>query len=280
MPVNFIQPVAAPLSLVNASQGTDDLLGDGDRWDSSLGFDFAPESCDDAWVENGCDVSTRSIDGHPANIRVQPFDVVAGDRCSTFGFSNADYIGRATRLLERCESKQISRELWEGTLAQSEGWDNQYLARTSSDTVTDGPTAVIDVLACLEQALAECACGGQGMIHATRQLVTHWAALGPSVLRRDGNTLLTIHDTIVVSDAGYTGTGPSGETDNVWAYATGMVTVLRGPITVTPDSLTGIFSDVNDLEFYASRPAAYAWDGCCHFAAEADLTPCFIGGAS
>lgn len=282
-PIQFSRAPAAQLSLVNSSSVAGDGAPSDDRWFvGNRGFEFQPEACSGGWIENPCDVAQRSaLPDRPSKLRVMPFEVVTGDRCSTFGWQEAEYQRRAQDLLERCESTLISRELWEGMLAQSEGWnDNLYLASPTSDTVTDAPAGVIDVLACLEQGLAECGCGVQGMIHATRQLVTHWAALGPSVLRLENGILRTVHGTIVVSDAGYTGTGPNGETDAVWAYATGMVHVLRGPVTVTPDTLTGVWSDVNDLEFYASRPAAYAWDGCCHLAAEADLAPCLIGGAS
>lgn len=255
--------------------------GDDTRWEQ--GFSFQPSTCGDGWVEDPCDPGARQpkITGREAILDYEPFDVVAGDECSAFGWAEADYEQYARNLLERCESKQIASELWTGTLATAAGWPNLRLATPDADNVTNGPTPVIDVLACLEQALAECACGERGMIHASRQLVTHWAGLGPLVLRREGGLLLTVHDTVVVSDAGYDGTGPNGETDNVWAYATSWVTVKRGPVSALPGTLGEALDRTdNTVRFFASRPAAAFWDGCCHFSAESNIAPCAIGGAS
>lgn len=270
----------AALSLVNSAITPD---ADSERWE--LGFDFSPEACGDADVADPCQSSPRVPTVRPASLHWEPFVVWAADQCSAFGWAVANYEERARRLLERCESKQIARELWRGDLAQDRGWANKRLADPASDEVTDGATPVIDALACLEQFLAECGCGEQGMIHATPQLVTHWAALGQSVLRREGGLLLTIHDTIVVTDAGYDGSGPDGEDPAVtgvqWAYATSMVTVRRGPVATLPGSLAeALDREDNTVAYYAERPAISYWDGCCLGAAEVDLAPCTIGGAS
>jgi hypothetical protein len=272
-------PREAALSLVNAMAPLDPAAAG--RWE--LGFSFQPEACGDADVADPCNTTAFQFSDRPAIVEGEPFAVRAGDRCSSLGFPAEDYQGRAERLLLRCQSKQISRELWEGTLAQAAGWPNLFLADSGADTVTTGPSGLIDSLACLEQALADCACGERGVIHATRQVVTHWAALGNSVLRREGGLLLTAHDTIVVSDAGYTGTGPEGQAagDSVWAYATGPIQVRVSAIEVIPESLSdAIDRETNTVEFVAQRLASATWDGCCRFAAEVDLAACAIGGAS
>lgn len=273
-------PRPATLSLVNASN-TPDLTGDDSRW--PLGFKTAPEGCGDAWVEDPCNVGARTVEGRPAWVENQPMNVVAGDRCSSFGFAAEDYEGRARRLLARCQSKQIAAEFWTGTLATTAGWPNQFLTDLSSDVLTDGGATPVSALACLEQALAQCGCGDRGMIHATPQLVTHWAALGNSVLRREGGMLLTIHDTIVVSDGGYDGSGPGGTVAGAtqWAYATGMVTVRLGPVSITPGSFEEALDRAdNTVRFFAERPAAATFDGCCHAAAEVALGVCLFGGVS
>lgn len=293
------RPQEARLSLINSAPVLDEVAGGTDRWQEE--FNFVPEACGDAHVSDPCQSVERVPDARPAPVDVKPFVVWAADRCSTFGFlSNADmatagdgasdeeraqagYEARAQRFLERCQSKAISGELWEGTQAQDSGWPNQFLASSDADTLTEGPEPVIDVLACLEQALAQCGCGARGMIHATRQLVTHWAALGPSILRREGGLLLTVHDTIVVSDAGYTGTGPNGEpaSDSIWAYATGMVNVRLSAIELLPARFAdAVDRSLNIVDFYAQREASVFWDGCCHFAAEANLAACAFGGTS
>lgn len=282
-PVGAPRRVPPPLRLLTSgvlpedqAEGTDES-----RWE--LGFEFERESCGDAETFDPCAPGSFTPERNTAQIEYEPFGVRAGESCSAFGFSQRDYEGRARRLLEACESKQIANEFWTGDLATERAWPNRFLADTDSDVVTDGPTAVIDVLACLEQGLAECACGTRGMIHATPQLVTHWAALGNSVLRREGGLLLTIHDTIVVTDAGYDGSGPSGQAAGAsqWAYATGLVTVRRSPIIITPGDISqALTRTVNTIEYTAQRLAAVTWDGCCHLAAQADLEVCLIGGVS
>lgn len=274
-----VPPRPATLSLVN-SANTPDLTGDDSRW--PLGFKTAPEGCGDAWVEDPCNVGARTVTGRPEWVENQPMNVVAADRCSAFGFAAEDYEGRARRLLARCQSKQIAAELWTGALAAAAGWPNQFFTDLSSDVLTDGAATPTAALACLEQALAQCGCGDRGMIHATPQLATHWATLG-TVLRREGSLLLTVHDTVVVPDAGYDGSGPGGvaAAATQWAYATGMVTVRLGPVSITP----GEFADAldrsdNKVTFFAERPAAATWDGCCHAAVEVALPVCLVGGVS
>lgn len=275
-------PRAAVLSLINSAPVADAPTND-PRWE--LGYRFQPEACGGAFIEDPCERVPRVVPDRPARVEIEPFNVVAGDHCSAMGFLAQDYEARALRLLQRCTSHQVASELWTGTLAAASNWPNPYLTDPTSDTLTNGPAGAIAALACLEQALAQSGCGDRGMIHATPQLVTHWAALGNSVLRREGGLLLTIHDTIIVSDGGYDGSGPGGVPagDSQWAYATGMVTVRLGRIFITPgpdDIVEAMDRAVNDVEFFAERPAAYDWDQCAHFAAEIDLGICLFGGAS
>ena len=156
------------------------------------------------------------------------------------------------------------------------------LASPTADVVTPGATATPQVaLRCLEAALADCACGARGMIHAPRQLVSAWSQDG--LVRHEGGTILTINDTIVVSGAGYDGSSPDGEpatSGSVWAYATGIVTVRLSPVVVTPSTIEqALDRSVNTIEYRAERMAAAYWDSCCLFAAETDLELCLIGGS-
>lgn len=270
------------LSIVNTTRQLG-LVEEDERW--GLGFSFQPDPCGDGGISAACNPGAFTVDDRLPKVDFEPYVVYGGDHCSTFGFTAENYADRARALLERSQSKQIAAELWTGDLAAAETWPNLSFAGTAtdSDTVTDGPSSVITVLACLEQALAQCGGGDQGMIHATRQLVTHWAALGPSVLRREGGLLLTVHDTIVVADAGYDGSGPGGVAAGAsqWAYASGLVEVRLGAIQMTPDTLAEATDRaVNTIEYVAWRPAAAVFDGCCLFAAEADLAVCAIGGVS
>lgn len=280
-----------PLSLVNTLPTPD--AGADDRWISS--FVIVPETCGDGGgIFDPCDRPDLTPGRRPANVEAEPFAVWEGDACSAMGItSDEEFVARARRTLERCQSKHVAAEFWSGTQATASGWPNKFLTRYDADVLTDGPTAMASALACLEQGISDAGCNEQGVIHATVQAVTMWHAL--QLVQRQGSTLYTIHDTIVVADAGYNGDGPAideesearaaGQTQ--WAYGTSIPTVLLGPITVTPDSVDGARAmaramdrSVNDLAYIAWRPAMATWDGCVHVAVELDLETCLVGGVS
>ena len=252
------------------------------RWDTG-GIEYGPTGCAGGGVFDPCAVSSLTVAARPSSVLVNPFGVWAGDRCSSWGFEEADYEGRARSLLEASESKSIAAELWSGTQAIASGWSNARLASPASDVVnvSDGPLGVVNALACLERGLASCSTGERGTIHATRDVVTHWQAAG--LLHREGPLVLTVNDTIVVPDAGYPGTGPNGEpavTGSVWAYGTGLVTIYRGPIDVTPTTMReALDRSANTVTFRASRLAMATWDQCCHLAVEIDVVVCGVGGS-
>lgn len=201
----------------------------------------------------------------------QPFVIDASDRCSSFGWQKHDFIQRATEKLESVTDFQLEKEFWGGALIPG----NIKLAEGSATVLTAAAYTPINALACLENALGGAAGGGQGMIHASRQLVTTWVQSFD--LERQGNTLYTKLGTIVVPGVGYPGTGPAGQATGVtqWAYATGLVTVLVSPIVVQPDNLGQALDRVaNTITYRAQRFAAAVYDGCRHFAAQVALPYC------
>lgn len=206
-----MEPVTAPVpqapftGLIASSRVVEEGT---ERWGN--GFTFAPEGCAGGGSFAPCDPGTKDIPDNPGIMTVEPIGVWAGDKCSSFGFLARDYEGRARRLLEACESKQAEREFWRGDVARAQAWDNPFLTDGGARVLGDGETPVA-ALACLEQALADGSCGMRGMIHATRQLVTVWSA--SNLIRVEGNRLLTINGNLVVSGAGYDGSGPVPEDD-------------------------------------------------------------------
>lgn len=283
-------PVTAPpatpprLSLVAASLAAETLLGEGDEKSRlDRGFTFAPESCGIGVDRYDPCVPTEAAlpdATNPAIVSATSFTVRAFDRCTTLT-GDRDREAKARRLLLACESKQIAQELWTGSLSTASGWENRYFASPDADEVTSGAADPFTALACLERGLQLCSCGGRGMIHASAELVSLWSERG--VLRREGNTILTIHDTIVVTDAGYDGSGPDGSPaadGSVWAYATGLVYTHRGPIQVISDPMETVDRATNTQVVWAQRQAAATWgDGCCLLAAEIDIDICTIGGS-
>lgn len=251
----------------------------------SVGFTFEPETCPTSGVGNPdpCNEDNdKTLPEHSANVEAEPFYVWAGDDCASFGSRDRDWQGRARRQLAATLSYQVAHELWTGDQAVEQGSPNKYLASPDSDVVTDGATSPTDALARLEYAIGQCAKGQRGVIHATLHTVTFWVGL--NLVRREGATLLTALDTIVVVDAGYDGSAPDGTPaadDSQWAYATGRPIIRVSPETVFPDTLgEALNRATNKIEYRVERQAAISWDGCCWLAAEMDLGWAAIGGAS
>jgi hypothetical protein len=251
------------------------------RWET--GFAFEPSRCGAGGRTNllFCDPVTMTPDGASEVIEGDAFLVYASDRCSPV--QQRDFAGIARAQLEAIRSFELAEELWTGSL----GLTQRSLTDPASDTVTNGPADPVDALACLEQGLARCNKGRRGMIHVTPQALIHlWSR---QALRIEGGLVLTPLGTIVVSDAGYDGSGPGTVPAGAsqWAYATSMVQVLLGgvevvpPNTDTPAGLAEALDRSDDtVTVFATQPVSWKNDQCCLLAAELDLSACLIGGAS
>lgn len=268
LPAPILQPPAQ--SLLTAATVVD--LTD-ERW--LRGATFSPESCIPAEVLDAyCPSSDAKGTGNTRNPNrlFSPFVVIQRDECSTYGFQSAEYQDRARRALLVHEPKAIEREFWTGTLNS----DNPHLAQPNA---TDFPLTTLAggaaqtaklALALLNQAISD-AGAGRGMIHASPLLVEIWSGQS-ALLRYEGGKLLTANGNIVVPGDGYPGTSPTGTGGGItaatqWAYATDPVVVLRGPITVTPDTIAEATDRLhNVVSFRAERAVSVLWNGCCHAA--------------
>lgn len=216
--------------------------------------------------------------GNLPMISVIPFLIMAEDVCSSFGFEERDFKGRALRLLDNATPKAIESEFWTGALAQAKGYPNNYLTNTASVTNLtpgSGATSVARGMQILQDALATSGFGGQGMIHVQPQTA-------PNLLgaRRVGQLLLDIFDNIVVPGVGYPGTGPGGVTPSAgtaYMYATDLVMVRsQNKGTVFPDSFAealdrGQSGEPNTIRFRAERFAAAYFDASAHYCVQVTL---------
>lgn len=233
-----------------------------------------------------CDVFADALDAFPAQpgvIAHDPFVVYAAFQCSTIGMREEDYRARATTALTLVRSRYIAAEFWVGALAEA-GADALAvfgLAGTAgnSDTLTaasDGAIGVVEAIAALDWAQVRT--GRRGMIHVTPQ-VLGLAVAGGIVTRPQGTTWVSPMGNVVVADAGYDGTGPgnAAATESQWAYASGMVDILLGPVDVqglTPDVVAG----QNTAQLVAFQPVLLRWDPCGLSAAEVAVVPPAFGG--
>jgi hypothetical protein len=278
-------PARAPrFGLLNAAPVVEESTN---RWEN--GLEFLPEQCADGGVFDPCGASNLDPATCRELVETQPVALWAGDKRSAMNMTGTngarldDLRARARRQLVATESFHAAHELWTGTQAAASNWPNQVLADPASDVVTNGAGTTLDALACLEQYLGEAQAGQQGMIHATRQVVTHWVK--DYLVTVQGGQLVTALGTVVVPDAGYTGSAPDGSPaadGSVWAYATGIVQVRLSPVMTNPPENDSAAYQVlsNTGVVFAWRLAAMSWDGCAHGAAEIDLDVCRVGGAS
>jgi hypothetical protein len=253
------------------------------RWEG--GVRYLPEQmCTATAIVDPCGGGTLSTPANPGIVDAVPFEVWAGDKCSSFGWEAHSYQDRATRALRAAQSKAIAKEFWLGTQAQASGWPNFFLADDTSVSILNSgsPASVADALAILEQAIADFSTGARGAIHCTRQLGSKWSELGNTFKTVPGQ-IQTYMGTVIIPDAGYTGQGPEGVAPGAtqFAYATLMPTVYLGPITVVPDTWDqAIVQSLNTIEWRAYRPAVVAVPNCVHVGVEVSLPVYSSPGAS
>lgn len=276
-------PIAAPrasaprVGLLASAPEPRDLPA---RWER--GVEFTPESTDSGEVRDPCGTAAATPARPAPLVEAEPFEVISTWRCTTRGWPT-DWEARARRNHQRVAETQISSEFWTGTLAQASSWPNRYLADVANvDILTEtGAATLTHGLACLQQYLSETNGGQQGMIHATRQTITHWSSL--NLIAKAGNVLEDWFGNLIVSGAGYDGTSPDGAVgdDNVWAYATGMVQLahtsparlLGGP------NANGVNRDNQDADVFGLSTALVYWDGVAHGGVRLALETCDVGGS-
>lgn len=225
-----------------------------------------------------CDPSNEDVVTEPSDTENQylPFVVQAEFKCSTFGFTNADYELKATEAMELVQSKAVEHELWTGALSKLDtstagGSPNKYLASPDAVDVTPtgGAVSVQVGLALLEGALNQ---GYRGFIHGNRAAIS----LVSGDFEPDGDVLKTDLGNTVIAGSGYGNTGPDGSAatgTQTWLYATGPVEVHLSDIETTPANHSeAVDTKNNTVTYTVSRFAAPVFDGCGHFAVLVDLT--------
>jgi hypothetical protein len=251
MPVESPQMVANPVNLVRSSRIPSNS---GDRWVN--GITYVPEGTGELGIDDSCShVYEMMLDTDASAPEWTPYFLAANYKCSAFGWSDNDYAGRARRLLEAATPKLLEWEFWGGQLATAASLPNGFLA--GSPDSTGAADSVQEGLAVLENELGQCGYGGRGMIHCPPYAVPFMG----NAVRREGNLLLTMRDTIVVPGSGYATFYDAGPFD---MYATGLTDVRLGDINVDDDVKNSFDRATNTVVVRAYRPALASWDQLCH----------------
>lgn len=247
-------PITPPASgLVSLARQPDD--GD-DRWMAGYAYRTELPSAARNRSQNTATIGANVVtDPGPEFVDTIPIALTVQDDLSTFSFDVEDPEDRVTRILEAYTSKLLERELWTGEIAVADGLPNRVLATAGTTDITPGtPPSPQTAVGLLIDSLSDAGMG-DGMIHAGKstgiRLPDAWK--NEDTYERYGF--------VVVSGAGYPGTGPAG-TGTGWMFATEIVNVRLGPIFVTPGVLPeSINRSDNTITYYAQRFAAADFSG-------------------
>lgn len=224
---------------------------------------------------------TPPVDGECDTAKVYiPSYIQAIYKDSSFGFNEADYYGKAQRILERQREYELERRFWYGDCLHAEGDP-----ATPTNLSLAGPTAMSEVttlsptstpspaagLMALEQARREVN-SSIGMIHAPLDVIANLASSGliekTSIDLGDGmgrRSVLatTIGGNLVVAGAGYdndpANSGPAGAAPGAaesYMYITSMVNIVWNSVVFNTDQndySTAIQTRTNDVLVSASQ---------------------------
>lgn len=223
-----------------------------EHWE--LGYEFQTwGACLRSFSWGPCSGVIKEPGQNPTNVQTVPVTVYAPFQCSTWGWSEDEYKAAALDALRWTGGQALEAELWAGTIAQQNGWPNQYL--TSGETTIISPGDVFPwpvALALLQKSLRNCMGDGAGVIHASAALVSMWhMARAVSVV--DG-ILRDAFGNFVIAGAGYTGGAPVS--DSIFELS---VDATGGDYTLTLTSpITGEEETTAPILFGANAAAVLA----------------------
>lgn len=244
------------------------------RWEQGLAW--IPERCGTAYqLLPACgDAPGGYTPPRPGAAYYQPVGMRIADQCTTLGGPVDEE--RVRRVAEAQAPYIVARELWSGTLTQTDPYtfggdtyNNAYLASSAATTVGGTAAAPLVALGRLEQAALEASHGQPVMLHVPPAAAWQLAV----ALTRVGQSWLTTAGSVVVADAGYPGTGPAGQAAGatVWAYATAPVAVLMTPWQLDLADQTTVDRATNTRTVWAQRLFAATFDPCLLLATEITL---------
>lgn len=285
-PATVVKAPQHGVPLISLLTSVDKVAPDPDVADYWLnGVRYLPEKCQGsgaiyAQCAPGGPSKTVNVNGVP--VESDPFIVFAGDTCSTFGFPEHDYVGRATRTLAQWEAYEVEKEFWTGAQAKAGNVAHpgsyaadQWLASASATLIAGGGALPpVEAMSAIHTTLADCTGGAPFVIHAPRALLAYWE--NAFLVHREGTRYVDGLGNTVVFGAGYPGTSPAGGTpaaNSTWVYVTSPVRYWATDTDILPDNYSAAIDRTNNVvTFLAERYFLVDYDRCCHFAGLVSLT--------
>jgi hypothetical protein len=192
----------------------------------------------------------------PDAIEGIPFVVVGGYICKATSRPVDEAEERARLALIGGEERATEQALMGAAVGNAPAFPD-------ADVLTPGAVSLVEAFALLEEATG-LAYHSSGVIHLPRSLAPH--AHREVLIERYGQRLETIVGTSVAAGAGYDvdNVGPDGtpaDEGQRWVYATGAVTIRRGPIFLQPDREHYLDKANNDLVILAQRDYLVTFSG-------------------
>jgi hypothetical protein len=211
----------------------------------------------------------KALPSGAATTKAHPFAVYAGMECGSVGYDHEGaYQERARTILELAGQHAAESALWTGA-----GGNTGPMNAAATPIVSASPTSLTAAVGALEDWLAD-HYSGVGVIHAKRG-VNAFARRAHLTVRDPGNpeALTTGLGTRWVFGGGYNGTGPAAvapAANQGWIYATGQLTIRRGPVTAFTMA-EALNRSINDVSVFAEQPYVVGFD-CAIGAALVDFT--------
>lgn len=249
------------------------LPGDID-WSHESGLEWLPEACGPASRFLYCNDEQPDKDNSvvPDAMQARPFVIYYPEGCSPLAVDFSEWEDRARNGLTAHESAALALELM-----QSYGGVNLDLVTAATDVSPVTPNRIPQTIMGLIQAMVQCNYTGDITFHAPAWTLPIFLS-GTQLTLTNGVFKLGNHT--VIFDAGYPNAAPTSVDEGAvapdgfaWIYATSPIEYALGPVMEGggAESKKGASARQNSVYVIAERPAIVRFDGCCVFAALAEV---------
>ncbi|QYN17602.1 hypothetical protein [Amycolatopsis sp. DSM 110486] len=226
-----------------------------------MGVQWQPYPCDNPSLwRHDCPPPDKPrekrLTEQPATVTATPINVYGSFDCKLVGYNMPEATARAREHLLLGEQHAVEYGVWTGAS------DNvPRLADTNTPslgTVHDAASLLSELYQASDIHLA-----GDPVLHIPRAAAPHMRL---HLMHAQGGRVVTAEGIPVAIGTGYTeaNTGPDGSkapAGAFWVYATGPVTVWRGPVMDVPDPAEqGFNTRTNDYVALAERQFLVGWD--------------------